>query len=135
MMNRIIGVLDRMAVGFSIICALHCFLLPVVVVFLPILISTPLADARYHQLMLWLVLPTSIFALTLGCRKHKNLRVIAFGVLGILILAFSAFFGHDLLGAYFEKIVTLVGGTILAYGHLCNHKLCKACECHSHDDC
>ena len=37
----------------------------------------------FHGLLMWLILPTSILALGLGCRRHKDQFVIGLGILGL----------------------------------------------------
>tara|TARA_B100000676_G_scaffold193443_1_gene190142 strand:- start:121 stop:270 length:150 start_codon:yes stop_codon:yes gene_type:complete len=45
--------------------------------------------------------------------------------LGIGILLFASIFGHDYLGESGEVIFTLLGATIVSYGHYKNQKLCS----------
>ncbi len=116
---------DKAAIGLSLICAVHCLLLPVALVILPTLAASTFSDERFHQWMLMAVLPTSLLALTLGCRRHRNMSVMALGLPGLAILTLTAFFGHDLLGESGEKIVSLLGASLIACGHLRNRTLCK----------
>lgn len=130
-MKKIQVAMDKLAIGFSIICAVHCVLVPIAMVLLPALAATPLRDEAFHKLMLIAVLPASIIALAIGCRKHKNWRVGSAGVIGLAILIATAFLGHDLLGENGEKIATLIGATIISFGHIQNHRLCCKYNCHS----
>jgi len=89
---------------------LHCLITPILVTALPIASSsTMVEDLLFHQLMLWVVLPTSFIALFLGCRKHKQLAIVGTGALGLSILVVVAFFGHDWFGITGEKIATTIG--------------------------
>ncbi|MFT4635867.1 MAG: hypothetical protein ACI854_001194 [Arenicella sp.] len=122
--------LDKFAILLSGVCLVHCLLTPVLITLLPIIsLSSLVEDILFHQLMLWLVLPTSIIALFLGCRKHKQLLIAATGVVGISILVAVAFFGHDWFGIGGEKIVTSVGGLILALSHYLNYRACQTTIC------
>lgn len=124
--------LDKFAILLSGVCLLHCLLTPVIVTLAPI-ISTAvfIDDALFHKLMLWLVLPTSVLALFLGCRKHKKLTIAGTGGLGIAIVIGVAFFGHDLFGLNGEKMATSIGGIVLAFSHYLNFRACQSITCES----
>jgi peptidoglycan/LPS O-acetylase OafA/YrhL len=79
--------------------------------------------------MLWLILPTSILALFIGCRKHRRWSIACTAALGILILVAVAFFGHDWFGLLGEKIATTVAGIILALSHYLNFRACQSISC------
>ena len=129
-MKRVQVVMDKTAIGVSIVCAIHCALLPITLVALPVLAATPLGDEMFHQVMLTAVLPLSLVALTMGCRKHKKRNVVLYGWAGLVVLAFTAMFGHDVLGESGEKVATFIGAVIIAYGHIQNHRLCCKQDCH-----
>jgi len=122
--------LDKIAVLLSGVCILHCLITPIAITLIPIIsLSTFVEDVLFHQLMLWLVLPTSCIALFIGCRKHRDLLIAATGFIGMLILLVIAFFGHDLLGIGGEKIGTVIGGIVLAISHILNFRACQQLIC------
>lgn len=126
--------LDKLAISLSAVCLVHCLLLPALLTLLPIFSSSILVDDElFHKLMLWLVLPTSIVALFLGCRQHKRLSIILCGVIGMSILIAVAFFGHELFGITAEKIATSIGGLILAAAHFLNYRACQSVPCDDED--
>lgn len=122
--------LDQAAILLSGVCLVHCLLTPVIVTLLPIIsLSVMVEDLLFHQLMLWIVLPTSCVALFLGCRKHKLFSIAATGILGLLILVSVAFYGHEWFGLVGEKVATSVGGLILACSHYLNYRACQSISC------
>ncbi|MBQ0719562.1 MAG: MerC domain-containing protein [Gammaproteobacteria bacterium] len=121
--------IDKVAISLSLICTVHCLLLPLAFVLLPALAANTFADERLHQWMLLAVLPTSLIALTMGCRQHLKFSVMAMGLTGLCILTLATFMGHDLLGETGEKIAILMGASLIALGHLRNHTLCKRLQC------
>lgn len=123
--------IDKTAIGLSFICAVHCLLVPVVLVMAPSFAASTLVDEQFHLWMLIAVIPTSLLALTLGCKQHKNMNVMAVGILGLITLALATLFGHDLLGETGEKAASLVGASLIALGHLRNYTLCKHQTCNS----
>ena len=127
------GVLDSLAVILSGTCMVHCFALPVLLTLYPIAQGSLLQEDRFHQIMLFLILPTSLMALTVGCRKHKDLPTVLLGSAGLLILTLTALQGHVFLGADGERAVTSLGGLILAGAHLRNYLCCREVNCqHGH---
>lgn len=117
--------------SLSFLCVAHCLLVPLLVLLMPVVASLPVADEGFHQLLVWAVLPSSLLALTLGCRKHRHWQVLAFGGFGLLLLVGSALFGHDLLGELGEKLGTVIASGFIAASHLKNYRLCKKslCKC------
>lgn len=126
--------IDKTAIVLSIICTIHCLLLPLAMTMLPALGATSLGGASFHRLLLLAILPASMIALTMGCRKHRHLHVVFIGSLGLIILTLTAFFGHELLGEAGEKMATVSGAAIIAFGHLRNHALCRHFQCHCQTD-
>lgn len=122
--------LDQVAILLSGVCLVHCLVTPVMVTILPIVtLSAFVEDLLFHQLMLWLVLPTSFIALFLGCRKHKLFSIAATGALGLAILIAVAFFGHEWFGLFGEKVASSIGGLILACSHFLNYRACQSVTC------
>jgi len=121
--------LDNLSIKLSIFCGFHCLFLPLALIFLPSLTVFSFSEELIHQLLLIVIIPISVIAMFLGCRKHKNYNVFMYGVLGISFLFISAFWGHDLFGEFGEKLATLVGSSIIAFGHVKNQSLCKD-NCH-----
>ena len=119
--------LDNIAIGFSVVCALHCLLLPIAVIFLPAISSTFLGSEDFHKTLLYFVIPSSIIALSLGCKMHGKYYVYLYGIFGIATLLIAAFFGHDYFGENGESILTLLGASIVSFGHFKNQKLCAEC--------
>ena len=61
----------------------HCLALPVAIVMMPALSADVFADEYFHLLLLYLVLPTSVIALGLGCRRHRLFKMMVWGGAGL----------------------------------------------------
>jgi hypothetical protein len=122
---------DKTAISLSLLCTIHCLFAPLLAVLLPSIAGIPLEDEIFHLWLAVAVIPISIYALTMGCKSHKRYRVLALGGVGLLILIFTALFGHGLLGEELEKTFTVIGASIIAVGHIWNYRLCRqtACAC------
>ncbi|MEM8843571.1 MAG: MerC domain-containing protein [Pseudomonadota bacterium] len=121
--------LDKCAISVSSICAIHCLTLPIILSVFPALGSSLFGQEEFHALLIWLIIPLSVIALTIGCKLHKNWFVACLGFLGLCILIFTALLGHDVLGENAERISTLIGSAIIALGHLINYTLCRRDQC------
>ncbi|MCG8669575.1 MAG: MerC domain-containing protein [Pseudomonadales bacterium] len=125
---------DQLAISLSLLCTIHCLAVPVLLVALPSLASLRLDNEAFHIWMIIAVLPISLYALTLGCKKHKRYRVVAFGCAGLVFLV-AAILGEDLFGEAGEKSLTVIGSALLIWGHIQNYRLCREhenCDCPEH---
>ena len=116
---------DKAAIGLSLLCALHCLALPLVAVLLPSLVALGLEGESFHVWMVFAVIPLSAFALTMGCKKHRQMSVLVLGILGLLLLCLAPLLGHELLGEMGERVLTLAGAAIIAKSHIKNFQLCR----------
>ncbi|MFT4711686.1 MAG: hypothetical protein ACJAVI_000067 [Candidatus Azotimanducaceae bacterium] len=120
---------DGLAIVLSGTCMLHCLALPILVTLFPIVQGSLLEEQHFHLIMLVLILPTSLIALTVGCRKHKDKLTMALGTIGLVVLAITALFGHELFGMSGERVITSIGGLVLAAAHIRNYLSCRKVDC------
>lgn len=129
-MIKVENVTDKLAISLSIACAIHCLAMPLVLLLLPSFAVLPLNNEAFHLWMILIVLPTSVYALFMGCKQHKRYRLIVIGFCGLTLLVSAILLGNE----FWEKILTLMGTFIIAGGHYWNyrlcqqHKLCHRCE-------
>lgn len=116
---------DYTSLSLAGICAIHCFLTPVALILFPVVGSTFFSEEIFHELMLLLVVPASVVAIFLGCRRHKDFSVITLGILGLSFLLVGVFGATG----YEESILTLIGAFIMVLGHLRNFRLCRKDGC------
>lgn len=124
--------LDGLAVALSVVCLIHCLLLPVSVTLLPILGLSLIGHGAFHDLMLIVVLPTSIAAFGIGCRRHGQGSVLWVGGLGLALLVIAALAVDTVWGAEAERYITMAGGVVLAIAHLMNFRYCRTADCPDH---
>lgn len=113
--------LDHLAITLSGLCLVHCLLLPVVVVALPLLAQ--FNDSHLHTQMLVVVIPVSLFAYTLAYPRHRNKTIIAWGLAGIAIMSIGGTIAHANYGALADTTLTIAGSIILATSHYFNNRL------------
>ena len=117
------------AIGLSRFCSLHCVVVPFAVIMVPQLTAFWFAGEDFHLTLIYLVLPTSVVGIGLGCRRHGSFGVLSWALIGLLMLVFAAVYGHDVLGEMGEKLLTLLGGVCVMTAHILNFRLCRSCDC------
>ncbi len=118
---------DNIAISLSVLCALHCLFLPIILIFFPAISATFFGSEDFHKSLLYFVIPSSILALYVGCNMHGKYNVYFYGAIGISLLLIAVFFGHDYFGENGETFLTLLGAGIISYGHFKNQQLCADC--------
>lgn len=109
---------DRLGIGLSGLCAVHCLLFPVAVALLPL---WPLADAIHtwtHPVLFLLIAPTVWLALRGKARRPE----VAAPLLGGLAVIALAWFLHEWTGRWGEALITLAGSLLLIRGHWLNYR-------------
>ena len=118
-------VTDRLAIGLSMMCVIHCLALPLLLALLPSMAALQLDNEAFHIWMVIAVLPTSIYALTLGCKQHKRYRLLFLGSIGLALLVIALGLGEEHIGEAGEKTLTVLGAGFVALGHWFNYRLCR----------
>jgi hypothetical protein len=124
-MKQIQSQADGLAISLSVLCILHCLLIPVMVIALPTLSSFFFTDEAFHIWMVVAVIPVSALALYSGWKKHLVFQVALVGVIGLLIISCATFLGHEYLSEYWERFLTVIGTIIITSSHIWNYYLRK----------
>ena len=124
---------DKLAMALSSACAIHCFLTPSFVLLTSGLISFSFDNEFLHNLILFVAVPISLYALISGNANHKILYLLPVGIIGLSLLVLAVFVGEAFLGELGEKSLTLTGSIIVVYAHYKNYKACKELDCACHD--
>ena len=125
---------DKFAIGVSLLCAVHCAVLPSLWVLIPTFGLFGLDSEAVHLWMLVVVIPVSAVALTTGARKHGRHLLMVLGIFGLVVLAAAVILGEDLLGESGEKLVTVFGSAIVAVAHFKNYRFCRDTDCSCHNN-
>ena len=137
--NRVHGRIDVLGAAASMICAVHCMALPLLLAILPTIgLGVLLNESLEKGFVVASVLIAGL-SLVWGLRLHGRWRAIPLYALGATLLILAMFVlghehhGHD--GHVQEDplglAILLIGAMAMATSHLINRKLCKACpKCH-----
>ena len=120
---------DWLGIAASTACAVHCLLIPTLLVTGTVLPTSVLGGESFHLAMLWLILPAAIVAFGIGCWRHKDRWVLALGIMGLtgMVLSFAVL--HDVAGEAGERIGTLLSASVLIAAHYRNFRLCRSSGC------
>ena len=116
--------LDRVAIGASVACLLHCAALPLALAVLPFLGTALFVPDDFHLWMLGLAVPAALLGLVGGRALHGRKHPLIIGMAGLALLATGAVLVNE--GAV-ETAVTIAGGVALALAHGRNARLRRTC--------
>lgn len=110
--------LDRIAIGISGLCAVHC-LASAVLLALAASAGGLLFAPVVHEVGLSIAILIGAVALGRGVMQHGYMMPISIGALGLGVMAGAVSLPHDGSG---ETLFTLVGVGLLALGHDLNRR-------------
>jgi hypothetical protein len=119
------GLLDRVGATGSMLCAVHCAALPVVLVLAPAFgawFGSPTFEIGFIAFASVL----GLTSLILGYRQHRVHRALLFLLPGIALLWSAALIDALHASPVVHAIAMATGGTLLATAHLVNLRLVHA---------
>jgi len=124
---------DKLSIGISIACIMHCLLFPSLLILFSSFLSLFINGELVHYLLLILVAPVSIFALSMGLKNHKNFLIFLTGLIGLSNLIFALFIPVSFFGLSGEVLFTIIGSTLITAAHYSNYRLCVHIDCDCHE--
>lgn len=117
---------DGTGVGASLLCIVHCLLLPLAIAFIPALGALIALPESAHLVLFITAVPVSSVAIVAGFRRHGAALPGSVAVVGLVLIGVGALAGLPLL---VETSVTVAGSLALAIGHLWNWRApaCPPC--------
>lgn len=109
--------LDRIAIGLSGLCAVHCIATAAAVALVSS-VAGMLASPLIHEVGLAIAMVLGALALGGGALRHRRLLPIAVGALGLGIMGGAMMLGHGVA----EIAFTILGVSVLALGHELNRR-------------
>lgn len=115
--------LDRLAAAGSLLCAIHCALLPLVIAMLPALgIAAWLGDGFEQGFVVFATL-VGVFSIAWGYRRHGAVRALGLLLPGLVVLWLGILYAplhHALIP---HALTMTLGGTLVGLAHLANLRL------------
>jgi hypothetical protein len=116
-------VLDRVGATGSLVCAIHCALLPLAIAVLPSLGIAVWLGAGFERGFIVFATLLGLFTLVWGYRRHRGIRALGLLVPGLAALWFAVLYPpvHEALVAH--AVFMTLGGTLVGMAHLANLRL------------
>ncbi|GHH48412.1 MULTISPECIES: MerC domain-containing protein [Gammaproteobacteria] len=115
--------LDRFGATGSLLCAVHCAVLPLALAVAPSLgLSFWLGDTVERTIVVFVTL-LGLFSLLLGYRRHHALRALGLLLPGLAALWAGVLYDPLHHAAVPHAVVMTLGGTLVAVAHLMNLRL------------
>lgn len=118
--------LDRAGTMASLLCAVHCALLPLAIQLLPNLGLALLADRALERALLGISAALGIGSLCLGYRVHGSRRALSVLAVGLTLAVWGRVLEERASGPWGVSLL-VAGGLVLAAAHTINRMLCRAC--------
>ena len=122
---------DRLGVGASVLCVLHCLMTPVLLSFSAVFAHLLPGEEVTHRVLALTVASLGCFALLLGFRRHRRSRILWLMITGLACIFAAAWFGDSFPAHWHEVALTFVGSAFMIAAHRLNHTFCRNCECSS----
>lgn len=121
---------DALGIATSVVCAIHCAILPMILSTLPIFGINLVDNVAFEYVMIFLAFCIGAYSLWHGYRKHHHSFIpLVIFTIGIILLLLKQVF-HE----YQALILPFAVGLIII-SHLLNYRSCRV-HSHAHaDDC
>lgn len=110
-------IVERAALGGSLLCLVHCLALPIIFAALPALGSLLPSGFIFHLAMLAFAVPASGLALSASFRRNRLKGPLLLGLFGVAFLAAGVLAAG---GSPSETPLTVTGAFMLAVAHVAN---------------
>lgn len=115
---------DPAGVCFSLACAIHCLVTPLLVTALPFAGLGFLLDERTELFFVLASLTLASGSLAWGFRIHRQQRVLlTFGAAAALLVT-----GRFFLEGPYEIILVAAGAGLVTVSHILNFQFCRSCD-------
>lgn len=116
---------DYVGMAVSILCVIHCLLLPVAIFVLPSLVSHLWEEDTVHIVLAVFVIVSAALAFGPSYLQHRNKRPLKWMFAGLALVLFATFAVHDVLGHEWEAPFSVIGGLMLVRAHWINRRGCN----------
>jgi len=117
---------DRLGITTSVVCAIHCGLLPVILPVLPLFGVNIVHNSLFEWAMIALAFGVGCYSLYHGfIRHHHSYRPITIFLIGFIFLVLKQFFHSQ------EYIFLSIAVPLIISAHFINIRLCKKNKCSS----
>ena len=111
----------------SLLCAVHCALMPMLVTLLPLVGLGFVATEPVEWALVGMSFALGVWSLRLGFREHGKRRALAILAVGLALLVLGRVSEAREWGTWGVPVL-VVGGCVVALSHAVNGRLCRTCR-------
>jgi drug/metabolite transporter (DMT)-like permease len=111
---------DKLGIGLSVLCLLHCIFLPILLAIVPLLTGS-IGDSFFHGVLLIVIAPLAMASWSKGLRKFELSAVLVLGLTGLSFLLGALWVPEGTA----HSTVTCLGGMLVVIAHWLNLKSCS----------
>ena len=113
----------------SVLCLVHCTVLPIVLIFLPTSAIYLMLDSKFEFILLTLSCALNIYNICFGIKTHRKYNIIWFFSAG-LVLTLLGYFLNDHKHTDHNQInvLMILGSFMLIISNIINNKICRLCK-------
>lgn len=117
----------------SIICAIHCTILPLIVIILPTAGVYLFVNELFEFIVLGISLIFNITNVCFSYRQHKSNKAVSTLAVGLFLFVIGRLLhhhNHEQTGLQFDlfNLFMILGGLLMAASSFINDKLCSHCH-------
>jgi hypothetical protein len=116
-------VLDRIGAIGSLLCAIHCALLPLVIAVLPSLGVAAWLGSEFEEAFVLFATALGLFSMAWGYRRHRAVQALSLLVPGLVVLWVGVLYRPLHESVIPHAIAMTFGGTLVGLAHLANLRL------------
>ena len=124
--------LDKIGFISSLICAIHCSIMPLLILVLPIFSLSMIVNEMFEWIFLAFSLLIGLFNLCFGYKKHKSYKALIVLTIGLILIVIGRCMHYHVQNQHgfhfdFYNLMLIFGGVLVAISHKINNFLCKTC--------
>ncbi|MDQ8202100.1 MerC domain-containing protein [Pelagicoccus sp. SDUM812003] len=104
---------DLLGISLSVLCAIHCLSVPLLIGILPLIGLDFVADHEFEWVMMGIIFLVATWGYWRGYLRHRRKQIFWFLLLGVAIFACV----RPFLSEEFHPVATLAGGLVFVMGH------------------
>ena len=117
------SLLDRIGATGSLLCAIHCALLPLVIAVLPSLGVAAWLGSGFEEGFVLFATGLGLFSMVWGYRRHRAVQALSLMIPGLAVLWFGVLYQPLHQSLIPHAIAMTFGGTLVGLAHLANLRL------------
>lgn len=117
------SLLDRIGAYGSLLCAIHCALLPLVIAVLPSLGVAAWLGSGFEEAFVLFATGLGLFSMLWGYRRHRAVQALSLMLPGLVVLWIGVLYQPLHQSVVPHAITMTLGGTLVGLAHMANLRL------------